>query len=390
MTGGPPRASYPQAPYPHARREREASAAVHALCALPTPRTRAEAAVLLGGEATLEPLPYELLDAAEARAISSRPLCALQLELAEGARRHALLCELPCELAARVVDRVLGGDGEPAQPIGHPLDDVSLGVLAYVAARLCAAGDAVLRVAALLDRPEDCAALLEGSRVVCLPLQLRIDDRVYGGLRVFVPEPTARQLAARTVPSSHALHDPLPAARALPLALWAVCARTTLLRRELAALSPGDVVVPERCALQPGPDGYGGAVELCAQGVALRLQARIHATQLVIERREPYQEPPVTEAERTKTTASTATAAAALGDDTPIELCLTLARFTLPLAELSALQPGDVLETGRAIGSRVALTAGGRAVAFGELVEVDGDVGLRVLELCRGDAREGG
>ena len=69
-----------------------------------------------------------------------------------------------------------------------------------------------------------------------------------------------------------------------------------------------------------------------------------------------------------------------LAGDAPIELCLELARFTLPLDELGALRPGEVLATGRPVGARVALSAGGRTVARGELCEVDGEIGVRILE----------
>jgi len=67
--------------------------------------------------------------------------------------------------------------------------------------------------------------------------------------------------------------------------------------------------------------------------------------------------------------------------DAPIELCIELARFTLPLSELSALRAGEVLCTGRAIGELVTLSAGGRAFARGELCEVEGEIGVRVAEL---------
>jgi flagellar motor switch/type III secretory pathway protein FliN len=67
--------------------------------------------------------------------------------------------------------------------------------------------------------------------------------------------------------------------------------------------------------------------------------------------------------------------------DAPIELCIELARFTLPLGELSALRAGEVLSTGRAIGELVTLSAGGRVFARGELCEVDGEIGVRIAEL---------
>jgi type III secretion protein Q len=67
--------------------------------------------------------------------------------------------------------------------------------------------------------------------------------------------------------------------------------------------------------------------------------------------------------------------------DVPIELAIEIARFALPLAELATLRAGEVLVTGRAVGERVILRAGERAVAEGELVDVDGEVGVRVLSL---------
>lgn len=68
--------------------------------------------------------------------------------------------------------------------------------------------------------------------------------------------------------------------------------------------------------------------------------------------------------------------------DAPIAVSVEIARFSLPLAELSAVQVGEVLTTGRAIGERVSLRAGDRVLATGELVDVDGEIGVRILELA--------
>lgn len=365
--------------------------AVRALHALFGPRVRAEAAALLGAEALLEPGPFALLDAHEALAGLSRPTCALVLQEQSGARGEPLACELPVELAARLVDRVLGGDGDAAHPLGRPLDDLSVGVLGYLAGRLCAAAGAPLRVADVLDDATALAVALGDAPWLCVPARVLIDGHLYGSLRVLVPERTAHLLARQRASSSSSTASSAASARAsdaltsLPLSLRAVAARTTLTCAELAELAPGDVLVPERCALSPSDDGWTGVVELHAPGSATRFHACAHGRQLVVERREPRQEPDMTEAKRIATTALPAVSPP-LGDDAPIELCLELARFTLSLGELAALQPGDVLDTGRSVGTHVTLTAAGRVVALGELVEVDGDVGLRVLELRR-DAR---
>lgn len=67
--------------------------------------------------------------------------------------------------------------------------------------------------------------------------------------------------------------------------------------------------------------------------------------------------------------------------DAPIDVVVELARVTMPLAELAALRPGEVLATGRALGERVTLRAGDRTIALGELVDVDGEIGVRILSL---------
>ena len=73
--------------------------------------------------------------------------------------------------------------------------------------------------------------------------------------------------------------------------------------------------------------------------------------------------------------------ASELAGDAPVELCLELARFTVTLDELARLAPGDALSTGKPIGQRVALRAGKVLVAEGELVDVDGEVGVRLTRV---------
>ena len=378
MRGGPLMLEPVQVPH-------YAAHAVRALRALVSRRLHAEAVALLGTEVSVEPEAYAVYGAPAALAALAQPLCAVQLDTTDDARPHALLCEVQSELAARLVDRALGGDGDPTHPIGLPLDDLSLGVLGYLASRLCAAGDAALRVAALLDERDACAALLGEGEVLCLPLRVLLDGRACGSARLLLPERTARHLLLRAADPPRA-GEVLPS---LPVTASAVIARTTLPLGALRALAHGDVLVPERCAWRYDPrQGWSGPVEIDAHGAATRLHASAHDRQLVIERHESRQEPEMTEAKRIKTVALSATGdTSPLGDDTPIELCLTLASFTLPLGELAALQPGDVIDTGRAVGAHVTLTASGRAVAIGELVELNGDVGLRVLELRRDAAR---
>ena len=65
----------------------------------------------------------------------------------------------------------------------------------------------------------------------------------------------------------------------------------------------------------------------------------------------------------------------------PVELEVELARLQLSLAELGALQPGTVVPLRVSAGDPVFLRAGDRRIGRAELVEVEGQVAARVLEL---------
>lgn len=67
----------------------------------------------------------------------------------------------------------------------------------------------------------------------------------------------------------------------------------------------------------------------------------------------------------------------------PVEVEVELTRVPLSLAELGALQPGAILPLRVGPGDPVFLRAGDRRIGRAELVEVEGEVAARVLELLR-------
>jgi type III secretion system YscQ/HrcQ family protein len=344
-------------------------------------RAQAEAETLLGLPLRIVPGAARLLPAAEALAALAAPQVVLWLERRSTARVLPIAVELAPELGAHLIDRVLGGDGQPGHVPGEPLDDLSLGVLAYLAARAAAAAGGSLQVRGVLER-ETAAGVFGDARVLAWPFALQLDGRDRGDVRVFAGEEGAALFAhgaaeerPRRVPDALA---------AVPVTLCAHAARVTLLRSELATLARGDVVIPERCALARDGRGFAGRVELHTIGARGGFVCSARGSELAIERLDLSGDMTMSEGKRIETQAleldpgGEALRAAA---DAPIELCLELARFTLPLGELSALRAGEVLSTGRAIGEVVTLSAGGRAFARGELCEVDGQIGVRIAEL---------
>ena len=65
----------------------------------------------------------------------------------------------------------------------------------------------------------------------------------------------------------------------------------------------------------------------------------------------------------------------------PVEVVCEIGRVTLDGRELIDLAPGAVLPMGRPLAGPVDLTIGGRVVARGELVDVEGEIGVRVTRI---------
>jgi len=65
----------------------------------------------------------------------------------------------------------------------------------------------------------------------------------------------------------------------------------------------------------------------------------------------------------------------------PVQITCEIGRVTLTAKEILDLRPGAVVPVGRPLAGPVDLTAGGRVIARGELVDVEGELGVRVTEV---------
>jgi type III secretion system YscQ/HrcQ family protein len=67
--------------------------------------------------------------------------------------------------------------------------------------------------------------------------------------------------------------------------------------------------------------------------------------------------------------------------EAPVVVRIELGAVSMTAADWAKLRPGDVIDSGRRLAEPVVLRVGGRVVARGELVDVEGDLGVRVREL---------
>jgi type III secretion protein Q len=323
----------------------------------------------LGTDLHVAPGPARMWSRIELDAALPEPLAAIIVALRLDGLDHSVVLELTTDLCGVLVDRVLGGHGSGVRVPGLPLDELELGVLGYLAARAIAATGGTLRVCGATARRADVLETLAqaGDRVVMWPLELSAGVQ-HGAARALLSEHTARAWLAQA-PATRRFDVP-SALLGLPLQLCAHAAVVRLTASELAALEPGDIVVPERTAIVHGPSGFHGGATLHALGGrgAMRARCRVSGRELHIEAIEPGEH------------AMNDDKPEALVKDAPIELCVELARFTVRLEDVLGLRVGEVWSTGNAIGERVVLTANGRAIARGELVDIDGEIGVRILE----------
>jgi flagellar motor switch/type III secretory pathway protein FliN len=70
---------------------------------------------------------------------------------------------------------------------------------------------------------------------------------------------------------------------------------------------------------------------------------------------------------------------AALGD-VPVLVRVEIGEATLPARDWASLSRGDVIPLGRRVGGPVVLRVEGLPLARGELVDLEGEVGVRIVE----------
>jgi flagellar motor switch/type III secretory pathway protein FliN len=182
------------------------------------------------------------------------------------------------------------------------------------------------------------------------------------------PEPKARLLFAALGESE----------LKLPLVV-ATCLTTPRVLAELtvgAAFSPGgfwvDASLRGRAVLVAGTSERGVAVELQGSGeIVLREATTVALAASEATNMMSNEAPDQTLADAVL--------------DAPLVVRVELGSVSMPAREWGALKPGDVIGTGRRLAEPVVLRAGGQVLARGELVNLEGELAVRVLELLAQD-----
>lgn len=321
---------------------------------------------LLGVPLQLEAQPWQFCTPRMLQNAVDEPLVAAVLRATTGALTTVVALELEPTLASCVIDRALGGRAEDIPPhTTKPLSETQKGVLAYVLAQVLAESEQTdWQLATVVTTGAALEAAMGDAGQMIWPLQVQLANR-RGFARVWVPAEVADRL-----PQKRPRAD--KAARA-EVTLSVLSGRAALSLKELRSVKIGDAITLDEA-------WPGRHLAVVSGGGGPRLWCTPDERGLIIETVEPTLDEETPEGGSMTQAASTDDLAALA--ELPVELTVEVARFRLPVGELAALSPGEVLLSGTVANTPVTLRAGERAVAKGELVEVEGQLAVRITQLA--------
>ena len=325
------------------RRSAVHAAQLAAAAALPG---RAEIQIPGVGRVALAPgAPVERSGRDLAAALSD-PTSAVVVVRAGGVDAHLVV---PGRLVRDLGQRLLGGPDELDAP--RAPTPAERGALTYAVAAVLDA----LAPAAQVEPVDLAGPLVAAARSAALLVDVELAGDLRGRVTVVAPPPPW--------PVRHRPLADLVAARGgwlagLTVEAPAVVARAAVGRDDLVRLRIRDVLVVDRVG---APDA--AEIRVARGRVPARLASAAGGLTVIgtYERGSAVQE--------------------SLGDDTTVEISVAAGAVTLPLRQLLELAPGQVLSLNRPLGGTVELRVGPRVVGRGELVDVDGELGVRVLAL---------
>jgi type III secretion protein Q len=255
----------------------------------------------------------------------------------------------PAELVRSLGQRLLGGPDELAA--GRPTTPAERGAFLYAAAAVAAALTPRAQVEPTSATPAGLGAAAEATVV-----DIVVGGAAIGQLALVVPPSLALSRRWQALASLAGGRGAwLDEAEVEAVAVVATCALTAA---EIAGLRRRDVVVVDRV-------GDVDSVQLrTARGW---IPARLASNQSGLTVNGAYERGTFVQE--------------SLGDDATIEVQVAAGTVTLSVRRLLELAPGQVLSLGRPLGGPVELRVGRRVIGRGELVDVDGELGVRMVAI---------
>lgn len=343
-----------------------------------------------------EQISVSLLDLQE-RDFSSQILDGVSATFTVGADAAAVAIELDVQFAAMLVDRMLGGDGSPPEQL-RPLTRTERAVIEFlylsaVSELNLQSGDPLVRLQSMSSTTSD------WKRGLLVSLRIGVGE-ITGIARVYLNQQSlpalddaVRRLQTAREPSNTIsyIFEELPRyTRVAPdVSLSVLIGKTDVTPEELSELECGDVMAVEWPVVRWRETQFSGTLflrvgdgdeswivgELSDAGDSLAVQVGAVNTA-----------PPSRFVERLKMEEETENVeapgeGASLIDAVMVSVHVELAARRLQLDELSRLRKNQILDLGCNATDPVDLVVEGRRIASGELVDIEGRLGVRITRV---------
>lgn len=332
------------------------------------------------------------------------------LALGAAPTEHKILVDLDSSIVGFVIDRLLGGTGEAAR-ILRPLTEIEQGVLSFLLLKMIAfvheGWQSGREVALSLDRfastVDELSDITDAeSSYYLIGASFAVGKRV-GYARVLLPfsliTTSFRAPPAQSDPSPEELEYMRSVFHSLAVeSVTAVIegARLDLGPDDIAQLEPGDIIVLENheVSLRSGFVEGNAFVRLGRGqngGLRVRLQndgdrSQIEIVQIVVQE-QPQESVMVDEEGALPEEGAEVSAEDNLAGtenllrDVPAPVVVELGRLSMNTAQVVRLRQGQILKLPRGANDPVDLTVNGKLFARGELIEVEGELGVRLLKV---------
>ncbi|MBS2028583.1 MAG: FliM/FliN family flagellar motor switch protein [Deltaproteobacteria bacterium] len=276
--------------------------------------------------------------------------------------------ELEPQLCSALVDKLAGGNGESLAPLALSEAEragTSLLVLDALAALRNSPVEKALgpRLVRIVTSAAEVTAVTD-LRAAHLAVRVKLScGPATGFARVLIPA-SALRFWVESVPAEVVVPAPEVAAASVPVSV--IAGRATLTTADIDTLTGGDVVLLE--GLSGTREALTGPARLV--GTTFAITGHIGPDAFTVAAL--HTEPAMNDA----TTIQKA-------PELPVEVEVELCKVRLTVAELGALQVGGVIPLRVGAGEPVALKLGDAVVAIAELVEIEGEIGARILRLAK-------
>ena len=320
---------------------------------------------------------------------------------------HKILIDIDPDLAALAIDRLLGGKGEAIRP-QRPFTDIETGVLSFPVLRLLAlfqenhetGRELALTLEGFASSLDSISGITEGvDSYELLSYRLAIGRRS-SYVRLLIPDALISQHFGAALPLGGAnAADRAYMSRVLAsLGEVAVTARLTVSKLDLRPadvrdVGPGDIIVLEDHQLRIEADGIvgevmvtlgdgrnGGFVGRVVNNVSDASQAWLEVVR-IIQQEQPMESEMSTNQPEDEDGGDNLPETEALLRDVAAPVVVELGRIRMNAAQVSRLRSGQILRLTRGPHDPVDLVVNGKLFARGELIEVDGELGVRLTQV---------